>query len=325
MEKETAVVIIDDELFDAHIPISDLPEKPRRTQGIRRALRTSLSHRNNLVWLAPVAIARDALEEVHSPGYVKHVYDVCGRRNSDCVSWISRDPEVLVSQGSLQAILHAAGAAQQAVRIVLDEGGSARRVFCNVRPPGHHAERSKGGGFCIFNNVWIAACEARKMGAERVAIVDWDVHHGNGTQDFILNHPEEANTLFFSIHQNHKTLWPGTGKERTRGNYGTVRCGEMMPGEGDDEMKQYFASILLPELTRFKPDIILISCGVDGHVKDQIAKLRYSSALYGWMTDRLVEVAKQSCKGRIVSILEGGYCVPALEESAVQHVEALLR
>lgn len=272
-------------------------------------------------------ISRAGLEAVHSPDYVAEVYRVCSELDateSEEASWLSGDSEVLVSAGSLNAIVHAAGAAQQAVRMVLDPTQPVKRVFCNVRPPGHHAHFSKGQGFCIFNNIWIAACEARKLGAQRVAIIDWDVHHGNGTQDFIIGHPEEENTLFFSIHQHHATIWPGTGEEE--GSYGdAVHCGEMRPGSGDVDMERYFDGVLLPRLRTFRPDIILISCGFDGHVEDEIAGLCYSTELYGWMTDRLVEVANESCDGRIVSVLEGGYCVSALMDSALMHVRALLQ
>lgn len=326
MQRPTKLAIIDDELFDAHLPDSDLPEKPRRTQGIRGALK-ALGETLPAVWLVPEPIAREDLERVHNPRYVSEVFVRCEKLETGDdgqMLWISNDHEVLVSRGSLNAILHAAGAAQQAVWLAVSPQTPIRRVFCNVRPPGHHAHAGKGQGFCIFNNIWIAACAARQFGARRVAIVDWDVHHGNGTQDFIIGHPDEADTLFFSIHQHHKTLWPGSGKEETRGHYGTVRCGEMQPGSGDDEMKRYFADVLLPKLNEFKPEIVLISCGFDGHVQDHIAGLHYSSELYGWMTERLVEVAERWCGGRIVSMLEGGYCVPALRESAIHHVRALI-
>lgn len=311
------VAIIDDELFDAHIPITDLPEKPRRTKNIRQALKAAYSA--SVQWMAPVSITRKDLEEIHAPRYVEEVFSVCAKRKSDAVSWISNDHEVLVSQGSLPAILCAAGAAQQAVRMVLDPINPVTRVFCNVRPPGHHAHQNKGQGFCIFNNVWIGACEARKLGAQRVAIIDWDVHHGNGTQDFILGHANEADTLFFSIHQDHRTIWPGTGKKTTKGHHGTVKCGEMLPGADDVDIKRYFASEVLPALQDFKPDLVLVSCGFDAHIKDQISKLNYTSDSYEWMTKQLVEVFK-----RIVLVLEGGYCVPALRECAVKVVGALL-
>ena len=318
------VAIIDDCLFDGHIPHSDVPEKPIRTRAIRIALRQA-PFAPRVRWLKPLPISRADLEEVHSARYVKDVFDICGRLSTaDAMNWISNDHEVLVSQGSLNAVLHAAGAVQQAIRIVLDPNDSVERVFCNVRPPGHHAHVSKGQGFCIFNNVWIGACEARKLGAQRVAIVDWDVHHGNGTQDFILNSPVEKDTLFFSVHQHHHTIWPQTGKDTTKGHYGTVRCGEIRPYEGDEEMKRYFEGVLIPKLREFNPDVILISCGFDGHINDSIAQLHYSSELYGWMTDQLKAVATECCAGRMVSVLEGGYCPPALMESAVYHVKEML-
>lgn len=318
--------IIDDHLFDKHIPHGRLPERPARTYGIREALRKLIpDDDDNCIWITPVAITREDLELVHDPRYVSIVFNTCEKAENDSqTKAIQGNTEVLISPNSLRAILHAAGGAAQAVRLVLSSNTPTKRAFCNVRPPGHHARKGKGSGFCIFNNVWIAACEARKNGAEKVAIIDWDVHHGDGTQDFIIGHPRESDTLFFSIHQHHKTLWPGTGKAQTRGHHGTVNCIEMYPHEGDMSMKAHFRDTIVPQLLNFNPDIILISCGFDGHVMDVIANLRYTSELYGWMTTELVNVANQCCDGRMVSILEGGYCIPALESSVVAHIEEMM-
>lgn len=321
------VAIIDDELFDYHCSETNLPERPKRTKEIRKSLRDDEEVCNKVMWLSPEPITREHLNEVHVERYVNHVFETCEVLESldDAFNHnkpISGDMEVLVSKGSLKAILCAAGASQQAVRAVLsteDPTKDIERVFCNVRPPGHHAHRAKGQGYCIFNNVWLAACEARKQGAKRVAIVDWDVHHGNGTQDFVLDHEEEENTLFFSIHQDHRTIWPATGKKETKGSFGTVNCGEIMPRMGDDEVKEYFDNVLMVKLREFKPEIILISCGFDAHEKDYISNLLYSSEVYGWMTERLME----QCD-KIVSILEGGYCIEALKESVIHHVKAMI-
>ena len=318
------VAIIDDELFDLHVAVG-LPERPARVQGIRSALREKFGDSPSVCWLEPRAISQQRLEQIHHPSYVKHVIRQCFKcEEDDSMQSISGDTEVLVGANSLRAIMHAAGAAAQAVQLVLDDANPVTRVFCNVRPPGHHAHAGKGQGFCVFNNIWIAACEARRLGAQRVVIVDWDVHHGNGTQDFVIGDENEADTLFFSIHQHHRTLWPGSGKSTTRGTHGTVHCAEMFPRSGDEEMKQYFDNVLIPKVRQFNANLILISCGFDGHRSDHIAKLRYSSELYGWMTQRLRETAEEFCGGRMVSILEGGYCIPALQNSTVEHINGLI-
>lgn len=321
------VAIIDSELFDLHIPDGGLPERPDRTRVIRKALKEIDLP---ATWLKPIRASADDIDRLpHSKNYIEHVQTV-GRKAAEhkgLPMFVSADAEVLMSEHSLEAVECAVGAALQAVRLVVSAESPVQRVFCNTRPPGHHAHAKKGQGFCIYNNVWAAACEARRLGCQRVAIVDWDVHHGNGTQDFVLHSgDDEKDTLFFSIHQHHTTIWPGTGKEATHGNHGTVNCHNLQPGAADEDMQQYFQAVLMPKITDFKPDIILISCGFDGHCRDPIGGLAYTTKLYGWMTERLVDAAEsmESCKGRIISILEGGYDLIALQESSVEHVAALI-
>jgi acetoin utilization deacetylase AcuC-like enzyme len=306
--------IIDSKLFDDHIPQTYLPESPMRTQIIRTALKKEFVDR--VVWVQPQPIEEEDLKKVHRPTYVNRVIATCKKSDDTIASSLSK--EVEVTRGSLRAILHAAGAAQQAVRLIMDDTNEIERVFCNIRPPGHHASRGKCEGFCVFNNIYLACVEARKY-VSKIAIVDWDVHHGNGTQKFILNSPQEQNTLFFSIHQHHKTLYPGTGKSSVRGHYGTVRCGEMQPQSTDADVKKYFKCVLLPKMKEFAPEIILISCGFDGHEKDHMAKLNYSSELYGWMTKQLLKL-----QTRMVSVLEGGYNSKALYDSSISHVKSLV-
>lgn len=324
----TEVAIVDNELFDLHIPGGGLPERPERTLVIRNALRKALDNNANVHWITDVPRTTDVPQ--HSASYVQHVQTTGMKASMKAAStssqtlWVSNNAEVLMSAHSLQAVESAIGAVQSAVRMVLSSESRVCRVFCNIRPPGHHAHRKKGQGFCIYNNIWAAACEARLFGVRRVAIIDWDVHHGNGTQELIIGHPTEADTFFCSIHQHHDTIWPRSGRDATRGHHGNIHCKNMRPGAGDKEMKSYFHAELLPELRYFHPELILISCGFDGHARDPIGGLCYTSELYYWMTQRLVEIANDCCAGRIVSALEGGYDLQALEESSVLHVQGLL-
>ena len=325
--RKTKLSIIDDELFESHVPFNTLPERRIRTQSIRRQLKEPCfqGFADGISWITPQPISRDELERIHSPDYVAEVFDQCAKVElassspQALIEWISHDAEVPVSAGSLNAILHGAGSAQQAVRLVMS--GDTKRVFCNIRPPGHHAHYSKGQGFCVFNNIWIARCEALKQGAKKVAIIDWDVHNGNGTQDFIARlDPEIDDTLFFTLDQAHRTIWPHINALPDR----RIHCAEFEPCSGDDVVKQYFDNELLPTLCDFAPDVILISCGFDAHISEEISQLCYSTELYGWMTERLVEVANKCCDGRVVSMLEGGYCIEALVGCALVHIEAML-
>ena len=324
--EEATTAVIDSEIFDGHIPDTDLPETPMRTLTIRRALCVADL---DIVWLEPIPMTKKELYIVHKKLQVQTVYARAAKATfRGNMQWVNNDPEVLVSEGSIEAIEYGTGSAKQAVELVFDDSSSICRVFCNIRPPGHHAHKGKGQGFCIFNNIIIAATYARRITENphlRITIIDWDVHHANGTQHFLLNADEQTqkNTLFFSIHQNYKTIWPGTGKESTHGPYNMLNCHNIPVGGDDSDMQNYFTCILIPKLHEFRPELILISCGFDGHILDDISQLEYSSALYGWMTDQLVAVADEHSGGRIVSILEGGYNMQALAESSVYHVSAL--
>jgi acetoin utilization deacetylase AcuC-like enzyme len=319
------VAVIDDELFDLHVPDTKTPEKPYRTRSIRSALHEDEEVMNGVVWVTPAPYEFESRDTgPHKQRYVDELYIRCRKADIDGAYYpISADEDALVGPNSLAVIECAAGAARQAVALVLDTDCPIRRVFCNIRPPGHHAHVGNAQGFCFVNNVWIAACAARDLDVKRIAIVDWDLHHGNGTQEFILRSYDEEvsrNTLFFSIHQDYNTIWPGSGKDKTHGPHGTIHCKNMSEGAGDDEVKAYFRTKLVPTLRAFAPELILISCGFDAHKRDEHGSMFYSSELYGWMTRQLCLVDDVP----IVSILEGGYDDQALRESSVHHVRALI-
>lgn len=333
----TRVVIYEDLHCENHLPAIEgathnLPEIPMRVRTISEALHNA--EFSSLVrFVSPEPATDEELFSIHKPKHLQTIKEaVQFAADSDGYRMINRDPDVIVSEGSDIAARFAAGAVRDAVRTVLSPG-LEKRAFCNVRPPGHHAHHDKPSGFCLYNNVWFGAQEARKFMTEtlgikepRIAIVDWDVHDSDGTRSFVLRQENlKLNTFLVSIHQKFTTQWPGTGKEchKIKGNT-VVICHNIPVGGGDDHVKDYFDSQLINSLTAWKPDLILISCGFDGHELDPVGQLQYTSQLYGWMTRKLVEVANQCCQGRIVSVLEGGYSMKALAESSVEHVKALL-
>ncbi len=227
------------------------------------------------------------------------------------------DPDTLMSAGSAEAALRAAGAICQAVNEVI--AGNVSNAFCAVRPPGHHAERARAMGFCLFNNVAIGAYHARAKGFERIAVVDFDVHHGNGTQDIFW---DDGSAFYISTHQ--MPLYPGTGRRSESGAIGNIVNLPLAPGSGGRELRAVFENEALPALERFQPDFLFISAGFDAHIEDPLANLAFTDSDFGWATRALCELAARTCNGRVVSTLEGGYDLAALARSASAHVRALM-
>lgn len=229
------------------------------------------------------------------------------------------EADTYASPKSLQAALTAIGGAMAAVDAVMT--GEISNAFVAGRPPGHHAEKSKAMGFCLFNTVAIAARHAqKKYGAERVAIVDWDVHHGNGTQDIFWDDPS---VLFCSTHQ--MPLYPGTGARDETGSKNNVVNAPLSPNVGSDHFREAFKSRVLPALQDFSPDLILISAGFDAHHRDPLAQINLVGEDFDWATGRLMEVADRFAHNRVVSILEGGYDLEGLAESAGLHILRLMK
>jgi acetoin utilization deacetylase AcuC-like enzyme len=290
------------------------PERPDRMRAIDKAL----SHEAFAGLTRLDAPLRPDIEAAIVLAHPQQYFDMIkAARPGDDEESVRLDPDTVLSPGSWEPALRAVGSGLAAVDAVMT--GQAKNAFCQVRPCGHHAETAKAMGFCLFNNVAIAAKYAReKHGLERVAVVDWDVHHGNGTQDIFQHDPH----LFFaSTHQ--MPLYPGTGAANETG-VGNIWNAPLRPNDRGDRFREAFTERLIPALYNFKPDLILISAGFDAHEADPLANLRLVEADFAWATQQLLDVADRHCKGRVVSMLEGGYDLTALARSTAVHVKTLM-
>jgi len=306
-----------DDVYLRHLAgVSDHPERPERLTAIWSGLeRAGLL--KTLYRITPRRVTDDELALVHSRAYV----DLVRRELSNLRG--TRDlstGDTLVSPGSLEAAEYAAGGVLNAVDAVLAK--RVRNAFCAVRPPGHHATPTRGMGFCIYNNVAIAARYVQKKGgAKRVLIVDWDYHHGNGTQDTFY-----ADDTVFVFDTHHYGAYPGTGSPAETGAgraVGTKLNVPMAPGAGDSQFLEAFKTQLVPAARKFKPDFILISAGFDGMRNDVLGQFDITPEGFAAMTKVVVDLANELCGGRIVSVLEGGYRLAGLSDSVVAHVRTL--
>ena len=282
-------------------------ERPERLAAVLEALGAAFP---DLVPHDAPRASRGQLLRVHAPALLEQVLE------TRPAARVMLDPDTVLSPASAEAALRAAGAAVAAVDAVL--GGDTLRAFCAVRPPGHHATGDTPMGFCLFNNVAVAAAHAlAKHGLARVAIADFDVHHGNGTQAIFEQDPR---VLFLSSHQ--WPLYPGTGAVDERG-IGNIHNAPLPAGAGGDLFRAAWRERLLPELDRFAPQLVLVSAGFDAHRRDPLAALQLEAGDYGWLTRELLAIAKRHAQGRLVSLLEGGYDLDALRECSVAHLRAL--
>ncbi|MBU2960914.1 histone deacetylase family protein [Citreicella sp. C3M06] len=291
-----------------HVTPEGHPERVARLEHLLHALAPL-----DLLRLAAPPASDADIGRIHPQRYIERIAaaePAKGETQLDGDTWMS--------PGSMQAARRAAGSVIRAVDAVISREVS--NAFCGVRPPGHHAERETPMGFCIFGNAALAAQYALDHhGLSRVAIVDFDVHHGNGTQDLIW---DEDRVLFISLHQS--PLWPGTGDATETGGHGNVLNIPLPPGSDGAEMRAAYEAQVFPRLNAFAPDLLILSAGFDAHTDDPLAQLDWNTEDFRWLTHALCQIAAKHCRGRLVSVLEGGYDLAALAASGRAHVEELI-
>ena len=288
------------------------PERPDRLRAIDSVLEQERFQ--TLARVEAPAAALDTIALCHPLEYVTMVRDATPKEGL-----VPLDADTSMSPGSFEAALRAAGGAVHAVDEVMS--GKAKNAFVATRPPGHHTETARPMGFCLFNNAAIAARYAqKKYGIERAAVVDFDVHHGNGSQDIFW---ADKAVMYASTHQ--MPLYPGTGAKGERGEHDTIVNAPLRPGDGGEQFRAAFESVILPRLRSFRPGLIVSSAGFDAHVRDPLANLNLVEDDFDWATRKLMEVADAHAGGRVVSVLEGGYDLQGLANSAAAHVAALMQ
>lgn len=303
-------LLISDPLFLDHAMPAGHPERPDRLRAVEKALSASQFAR-----LHREGAASGELDLAMLAHPEEYVLDIAGQAPGEGFAFL--DADTSMSPGSLPAVIAAMGSMRRAVSSVIS--GEFANAFVASRPPGHHAERETAMGFCLFNTMAVGARLAQRSGAKRVAIVDWDVHHGNGTQDIFW---ADKDVLFVSSHE--MPLYPGTGAKSDRGEHGSIVNVPLRAGDDGAVFRDAFETAVFPRLIAHQPDIILISAGFDAHRRDPLGNLRLEAQDYAWATERLMAIATKLCGGRIVSLLEGGYDLEGLSTSVAAHVETLM-
>ena len=290
-----------------HVTPPGHPEQVARLEYILEELKDI-----NLLRVSAPMAAEDDILRIHPRQYINYLQDEVPE-----TGFKSLDGDTHISSGSLTAAYRAAGGVLRAVDLVLS--GEAKNAFVAVRPPGHHAETQTAMGFCLFGNIALGVKHALDFhGLKRVAVIDFDVHHGNGSQEILW---DESRCLTFTSQQ--IPLWPGTGTEEEQGNYNNIVNIPLPPRSNGSLMRQKYEALVFPILQKFEPELILISAGFDAHEADPLAELNWSTADFSWLTERLCKIAEECCEGRLVSTLEGGYDLKALADSVKAHVTKL--
>lgn len=312
----TTTGILIDERFRRHETGAGHPESPARLDVIQEALASS-GVLDQCARIEPTPAADGVLQYVHTHEYLTHLDAAC-RQGYPYID----APDSTICPESFEIARLAAGGAIQAARQVAR--GELRRAFCALRPPGHHAERDRSMGFCLLNNVAIAAHVIRdEFEFQRLLILDFDVHHGNGTQNAFIENPA---VLFISLHGHPNYLYPGTGFENEVGvdhGHGYTMNIPFMPGATDDDVRQAFEERIIPAVGRYAPQFVFVNAGFDGHADDPLGNLAYSDEIFAWMTETIVELAERHAEGRVVSLLEGGYNPQVLARCVPEHVRRL--
>jgi acetoin utilization deacetylase AcuC-like enzyme len=306
-----------DERFLLHRTGLEHPEAPERLECAYRGI-VEGNLLDKLVLIKAVRAEEKWIEMVHNSGYIERLRDACA-----CGLEEFEHPDNQMCEETFEVAMLAVGGILEAARQVIE--GKLDNAFCCVRPPGHHAEVDKALGFCYFNNIAIAARYLQKeWGIERIGIIDIDVHHGNGTQHIFECDPS---VFFYSIHEHPSFSFPGTGRDFEKGSdagSGFTLNTPVLPGQGDRKYKDLIEGALVPAFDLFSPEVILVSAGFDAHIEDDMSDIKLSTECFTWIMERIVELADRHSKGRLISILEGGYCLERLPELIRNHIRVLL-